>query len=220
MIKQQTQIYELVCRTRKIINKSGEIEWVLRNYVENLNVRTPIKQVYYGDDYAIHYGKGVNNIRANFMKKTESVNTYIPILNDYQYFLYLRAIYGLRIYKKKELDRMSKWEKGVIDKVHKRCRIVLDAYLERALIVMSNRIIKQTGCNKGRFFRSRENQYTPECWDQKEEFVFELGFKELGVTRKMIAWELVDKQVLPGNFFELKNRKVNEYRTEELIDNL
>lgn len=135
---------------------------------------------------------------SNFKGKRYGKNI-ADSFNDYQNFLYNRALFGLAVYSPEEVKEMH-WDKRKrIIKVHKRAQTVLNLWKQSIVVELSN-IFFQT------LFPRME--ITQQLVDDKAptdpEFINKMSFKSLRITRTQVISKLIQEGVLPINFNELK----------------
>ena len=119
-------------------------------------------------------------------------------LNNYQQFLYNRALYGLSVYTKEDLMIMSKSKRNRILKVYKRSQTVLNLWKQELVNRKTNDFLLKM------FPNSRVTQdFVNEGNFTDESYVNTTNFKDLGVKTKDIIDKLLDEGILPKNYYEL-----------------
>jgi hypothetical protein len=114
--------------------------------------------------------------------------------NEYQNFLYKRAIFGLKVYTKKELKKLHPQRKEKIKKVHSRAQHELNLWKQEKLIELTNSIFSM-------FNNSRLSTQIIKAYSKPHhKFISRTSFKDLGIEKKDIIDRLVHKKVLPHNF--------------------
>ena len=120
-------------------------------------------------------------------------------LNNYQIFLYNRALFGLSVYSPEEIKGMN-WEKRKrIEKKHRKTRTTLNIWKQQIINKFSTGFFKQ-------LFPDMEiTKYLEQTThDVDVNYVSNMSFKTLGVTKKDIVKKLIIEDILPSNFYELK----------------
>lgn len=120
-------------------------------------------------------------------------------LNDYQNFLYNRALFGLSVYKEEELKDMHWEKKKRINKVHKRTQRTLNLWKQTLTNVKVNNFMKCFFPNS-RFF---DYNFMETC----DTYINKTSFKELGINKIQIIDKLLSEGLLPINFYQLKTEE-------------
>lgn len=120
--------------------------------------------------------------------------------NSRQNFLYKRALIGMGVYDKKEIDEMSNDKLKRINKIHRKTQVILNLWKQELLISKSNQMITVLFGNVkyGLLREIKDNNYID------KEFICTLSFKDLGITKSQIINRLIVEKILPKNFHELK----------------
>lgn len=119
--------------------------------------------------------------------------------NSYQNFLYNRALFGLKVYEKEELDNMHWDKKKRIIKVHKRTQSLLNIWKQRITIELTNHLFRD------RFPDSEITQdLIGKFGEVDPDFVNDIPFKLLRISKDDIVERLIEEGILPRNFRELK----------------
>lgn len=122
--------------------------------------------------------------------------------NSYQDFLYNRALKGLYVFSKEELSTMHWEKKKRIIKVHNKTKQLLNIWKQELSNKLFERFFKPKFVNsKAPLARDFVNLYIGET---DPSIVCNISFKELGITKKQIINKLVESNILPKNFYELK----------------
>lgn len=122
--------------------------------------------------------------------------------NIYQNFLYNRALYGLTVFSKEELAVMHWGKKKRITKVHLRTKKVLNIWKQEIVNGIFERFFKpkftdsKTECGR-EFIELYSNETDPELENR-------ISFSILGLGKKDIISKLIQQDILPKNFYELK----------------
>ena len=146
------------------------------------------------DGFYIHEEKNSIHISP---ERREWIEKSKPEFNSYQYFLYRRCLFGIEVYSNEEREYMKKEKKERIIKVHKHALEILNIFKQQQLIRITNSLVL-------RF--CRHDSFVMDLVNTKEvdpEFNCNIEFKDLGISRKMIAGELVSKRILPYNYFQM-----------------
>lgn len=120
--------------------------------------------------------------------------------NNYQNFLYRRALSGLKVYSPEELKAMHKSKKERIEKVHKRAQVELNLWKQSVTNSIFNKFFMKY-FSKSPFARDFVTKYA-DTTDPK--YVNKIAFKDLGIQKKDVVNKLIELGVLPKNFYELK----------------
>lgn len=119
--------------------------------------------------------------------------------NEYQNFLYNRALSGLASYSKEEVEVMHWEKKKRIVKVHIKAQTVINIWKQEIVNVLSNylftTIFPDSPITKeltGKFGNVTDENY-----------INKMSFKLLKITKPMIIERFIQEGVLPKNFNEL-----------------
>lgn len=142
---------------------------------------------------------GAQQTTGNSYKGRNYANNQADSFNNYQNFLYNRALFGLAMYSQDEIKEMH-WDKRKrIIKVHKRAQTVLNLWKQEIVVGLSNIFFKSI------FPRT---EITKQLVEDKEptdpNFTNKMSFKTLHITKEQIVNRLIKEGVLPINFKELK----------------
>ncbi len=123
--------------------------------------------------------------------------------NSYQNFLYNRALFGLSVYEKDELDKMH-WDKRKrISRVHRRTQQMLNVWKQQIVNELSNHLFStvfpDSYITEG-LLKTHGNSVDPE-------FMNTIPFKLLKIGKDDIVDKLIEEGILPKNFEELKPEK-------------
>lgn len=133
------------------------------------------------------------------MKNVNQVYEQDPF-NSRQNFLYKRALIGVSVYDKKEIDEMSNEKLKRINKIHRKTQTILNLWKQEVLIGKSNKLIAG-------LFSVPQYGLLKEILNDTaidKEFVCTLSFKDLGITKNSVINRLITEKILPKNFYELK----------------
>ena len=140
------------------------------------------------------------NLESYQMNGTSNSKRYSKIeyvfLNDYQNFLYNRAMFGLSVYNTEEIKEMHWEKKKRIVKVHRRTQKTLNLWKQSITNNICNNFFKHF------FPNTRFIDVTYQ--DTSEEFVNKTSFKSLGINKIEIINKLITEGLLPVNFYQLK----------------
>ena len=125
--------------------------------------------------------------------------------NQYQNFLYKRALNGLKMYNQEEINAMKKEKRVRINKIHRKTQRILNVYKQEVVNSFSNSIFK-------RFFPNSPitKALIGELTFTDPEFINTMDFKLLGISKEQIVNRLIREKILPKNFHELKSVTLHE----------
>lgn len=118
--------------------------------------------------------------------------------NQYQNYLYKRALYGLSSINQEELDTMCGKKKQRIINVYKRAQVVLNTLKQQVTINYSNFIFKTL------FPNSPITQFLLSETETDTTFKNVLNFKDLGIDKQQIITIFIAEGILPKNFLSLE----------------
>lgn len=118
--------------------------------------------------------------------------------NQYQNYLYKRALYGLSSINQNELDTMCSKKKQRIINVYKRAQVVLNTLKQQATISYTNFLFKTL------FPKSPITQFLLSETETDTTFKNVLNFKDLGIDKQQIITIFIAEGVLPRNFLSLE----------------
>jgi len=149
---------------------------------------------------------------TKFISSRESSGYKRQPFNEYQEFLYNRALFGLTVYSKEEVQMMHYDKKKRIIKVHKRAQTLLNLWKQKIIITLSN------------YFFSTIFPDTPITKDltgpfnvTEELHVSKMSLKSLHITRVQVVERFIEEGILPKNFNNL-TPKDNECRISSKRD--
>jgi hypothetical protein len=125
--------------------------------------------------------------------------------NQYQNFLYKRALFGLKIYTPIELDTMKKEKRARISKIQRKTQKVLNVYKQEIVNQLTNNIFQRYFPNSP-ITRALIGEYNFTDY----EYVNTLDFKALGIGKEHIVNRLIREKILPKNFYELKSVTIHD----------
>jgi len=120
--------------------------------------------------------------------------------NSRQNFLYKRALIGVGVYSKEEINEMSNEKLKRINKIHRKTQTILNLWKQELMISKSNKMIKSlfTNVEYGLMKEILNNNFID------KDFICTLSFKDLGITKAQVINRLITEKILPKNFHELK----------------
>ncbi len=120
-------------------------------------------------------------------------------MNNYQTFLFNRALFGLAVYSQEDIKKMHYDKRSRIIKVHKRAQAVINLWKQQIVNAKTNSMLKTL------FPRSVYTEYFATVGDFTDpEFVNRLSFKSLGIRKSQVIEKLISSGVLPKDFDGLK----------------
>lgn len=132
--------------------------------------------------------------------------------NNYQNYLYKRALYGLTALNDDELSVMCSKKRQRIINVYKRAQVVINKLKQQVTIAHSNFIFKTL------FPNSPITEFLLSETETDEKFKNTLTFKDLNISKDQIISIFMAEGVLPKNFLSLEGpqsqlpRLKNEYK--------
>lgn len=129
----------------------------------------------------------------------------IDPFNQYQNFLYKRAMFGLKIYTPEELDAMKKEKRARINKIQRKTQKVLNVYKQEVVNKLTNNIFQ-------RYFPNSPitKALMGELNITDSEYINTLDFKALGIGKEQIVNRLIQEKILPKNFYDLKSVSLHD----------
>ena len=135
----------------------------------------------------------------NYQMRSHTVMSYEKDgYNQYQNYLYKRALYGLNALTEQELAVMCSKKKQRIINVYKKAQFVLNKLKQQATINYSNFIFKTL------FPNSPITEFLLADTEIDEKFVNTLNFKDLGIDKNQIITIFMSEGILPKNFLSLE----------------
>lgn len=118
--------------------------------------------------------------------------------NEYQNFLYNRALFGLGVYSKEEVAVMHWDKKKRIIKVHKRAQTLINTWKQQIVNVLSNHLFKTI------FPSSPITKEALEEFDIIDElYINKMSFRTLQIEKSEVVERFIVDGILPKNFNEL-----------------
>jgi len=144
-------------------------------------------------------------LKGSNHKGKRYTNYEVEHFNEYQNFLYKRAVIGLKIYSPEELSSMEDKKKKRIRKIHNRTQRVINIYKQEVVNRLTNNIFIKLFPNS-----PITKALTEDLCYTDPEFVNTLDMKALGITKRNIIDKLIESNILPKNFYELKSVTLHE----------
>ena len=145
--------------------------------------------------YIPYESKTVSEIQLYGKIKYQEVES--PAFNKIQQLIYSEAVYGLTIYNEKQRASMAPAKKKAVTIIYNRVQRFLNSWKQELVNVQVDKfmmalfphspIVKQLAAVKG----------------YDESLKCPNSFKELGITKEMIAKKLYQARLLPENFYQL-----------------
>jgi hypothetical protein len=136
---------------------------------------------------------------ANILKKRPPREAH----STHQNFLYNRALYGLSIYTPEEVVIMPPEKRKRILQIHKKTQKILNLWKQEIVNILANKIFTD-------IFPDTE---ITNCLvkvfgiDGDPEYVNNMSFKTLKISKEQIVTKLIECKVLPKNFNELNQKE-------------
>lgn len=123
--------------------------------------------------------------------------------SGHQNFLYNRALYGLSMYTPIEIAEMTAEKKKRIIRIHKKAQNVINLWKQEIVNSLANKFFTDV-------FPTQEitrvlNDYYGIEGDL--DYVNNMSFKSLKISKRDVINKLVEKKVLPKNFNELNKHE-------------
>ncbi len=129
-----------------------------------------------------------------------SFNSY----NNYQIFLYNRALHGLDAYTPEEVKKMH-WDKRKrITSVHERCKLVINRWKQTLIIDKTNEVLTKLLPNA----MVTKLLVSPRNMRIDDKYNANIPLKTLGISKQQIIDKLMDEKILPKDFYQLKPMSV------------
>lgn len=123
--------------------------------------------------------------------------------NEYQNFLYNRALSGLSVYDKHEIAEMHYDKKKRIIKVHKRAQTLINLWKQNIVNELSNHVFKTIFPGTPITKELTETLAN----DTDELYINKMPFKTLKITKAQVIERFIEAGILPKNFNELIPKK-------------
>jgi len=118
--------------------------------------------------------------------------------NQYQNYLYKRALYGLNSLTEKEITTMCSKKKQRIINVYKKAQVVLNNFKQTVTINYTNFLFKTL------FPNSPITQFLLSETETDDKFKNTLTFKDLNISKEQIISIFMSEGILPKNFLSLE----------------
>ena len=123
--------------------------------------------------------------------------------NKHQNFLYNRALYGLSIYLLDEVVLMPPDKRKRIITLHKKTQKVLNLWKQEIVNVLANKLFTDIFPNT-EITKCLVEYYGTEG---DPEYVNNMSFKMLKISKEQIISKLIESKILPKNFNELNQEE-------------
>jgi hypothetical protein len=129
--------------------------------------------------------------------------------NKHQNFLYNRALYGLSIYSREEVQEMDLQKKKRIVRIHKKTQTILNLWKQEIVNTLANKLFTDI------FPRMDITNTLVEKFgiEGDPEYVNKMSFKMLNISKFQIVEKLIESKVLPKNFKTLEDDNRTRNRT-------
>ena len=116
--------------------------------------------------------------------------------NKHQNFLYNRAMYGLSIYSRDEVQEMDLQKKKRIVRLHKKTQTILNLWKQEIVNTLANKLFTDI------FPRMDITNTLIEKFgiEGDPDYVNKMSFKMLNISKPQIIDKLIEVKVLPKNF--------------------
>ena len=116
--------------------------------------------------------------------------------NKHQNFLYNRAMYGLSIYSRDEVQEMDLQKKKRIIRIHKKTQTILNLWKQEIVNTLANKLFTDI------FPRMDITNTLVEKFgiEGDADYVNKMSFKMLNISKPQIVEKLIQSKVLPKNF--------------------
>jgi len=136
----------------------------------------------------------------NYQMRSQIVMSYEKDgYNQYQNYLYKRALYGLSALTEQELATMCSKKKQRIINVYKKAQVVINKLKQQATISYTNFIFETL------FPKSPITQALLAETQTDDKLINTLNFKDLGIGKQDIITIFIAEGVLPKNFLSLES---------------
>ena len=135
----------------------------------------------------------------NYQMRSQTVTSYQQDrYNQYQNYLYKRALYGLSALTQDELSTMCSKKKQRVLNVYKKAQVVINKLKQQATISYTNFIFETL------FPKSPITQALLAETETDDTLINKLNFKDLGIEKSQIITIFIAEGVLPKNFLSLE----------------
>ena len=119
---------------------------------------------------------------------------------EHQNFLYNRALFGLSIYTPEEVVIMLPDKRKRIIRIHKKTQKILNLWKQKIVNVLANKLFTDV---------FPEMEITKSLMrfgtEGDPEYINNMSFKMLRISKEQIISKLIDSKILPKNFNELNH---------------
>lgn len=123
--------------------------------------------------------------------------------SKHQNFLYNRALYGLSIYLLDEVMLMPLEKKKRITKIHKRSQKIMNLWKQEIVNTLANKLFTDIFPDM-EITKCLVKYYGTEG---DPEYVNNMSFKLLKISKEQIISKLIETKILPKNFNELNQKE-------------
>lgn len=148
-----------------------------------------------------HFSK-LSDIQSVKRKPYQTIEFEKDRYNQYQNFLYKRAMFGLTVYSPEELAVMHTAKKKRILKVHKRTQEILNVWKQELSHMFTSALLTKF-FSRSSFVKEYSEKFAGVI---DPEYISKIEFKELGITKDQIIAKLVQEKILPYNFYEIETK--------------
>jgi len=120
--------------------------------------------------------------------------------NQVQNFLYKRALFGLSIYNKDEINEMHRKKKSKIRSIHLRTQKELTLWKQSIIIKTSNEFLKLFPNSPIAQEMIKDSSIDPLLSNN-------FTFQDLGIKKEHVVERLLDIGILPSNFYEINKHE-------------
>jgi hypothetical protein len=145
--------------------------------------------------YIAYESKTVSDIQLYGKVKYQQVET--PAFNKIQQQIYSEALYGLSIYDEKQIALMAPAKKKAVTIIYNRVQRYLNSWKQELVNIQVDKFMMTL------FPHSPITKQLAAVKGHDESLKCKNSFKELGITKAMIAKKLYQARLLPENFYQL-----------------
>jgi hypothetical protein len=149
----------------------------------------------------------MEKLKQSIKEYQTSSKTYIKYdtdgYNQYQNYLYKRALHGISAMTEKEIATMCSKKKQRIINVYKRAQVVINKLKQQATISYSNFLFKSL------FPNSPITEFLLTENETDESIINTLNFKDLNINKSDIITIFMSEGILPKNFLSLEGPQVS-----------
>jgi len=137
----------------------------------------------------------VNDLQLKGRSRYQQIEP--PVFNFKQQQIYSEAVYGLNIFTKEDLQKMPATKKSAILNHFNKVQRFLNAWKQEIVSIKVDSFLLKL------FPRSSVIKHMVEIKGSDDTLKDKHSFKELGISKKMIASKLIEAKLLPKEFFKL-----------------